>query len=256
MIVAVFGDVHGNAGGMYGLHRVWQEQHGQAIDLVLQTGDMGLWRTPEEMDAATRRRLANDPAELGWAAYLQGTQTAPVETWFVHGNHENFALLEVKEGQPVDPAGRIVFLAPGSIREFRRAGQTLLVAGLGGMEYRFGKYPIPPGRPVRKYLYPPALERLAGQKGKADVLLLHDAPLNKGLRNKFPTGSRRLTELVEALQPRFAFYGHYADPPEPFRLGQTLCAGMNSAAARRIPGRDGAMGILRTDAWEFDFVRP
>lgn len=256
MIVAVFGDVHGNLPGMYDLCTAWEKGSQERIDLVLQTGDMGLWQSVEEMDKATRKHFAKDQSELASAAYLSGEQTAPIETWFVHGNHENFALLGEKAGQAVDPGGLIRLLAPGTVREFTKGSQALRVAALGGMEYRFGKYPIPSDERVQKYLHPPSLEALHKKKPQADVLLLHDAPLNKGLRNKFPTGSKRLTELVETLQPRFAFYGHYHDPPEPFHIGKTLCAGTNFAGARRIPRRDGAMGILRTQPWQFRFVPP
>jgi Icc-related predicted phosphoesterase len=263
MIAAVFGDVHGNLCGMYKLCETWQQEHGEQIDVILQTGDIGLWRRPEEMDKATKRRYAEDKTELAAARYLSGKETAPIETWFVHGNHENFALLTENEGRAVDPAGRIVFLAPGSVRQFHKGKDILRVAALGGMEYRFGKYPLPSDERVQKYLNPRCLHELQKVSPKArppaarvDVLLLHDAPLNKGLRNKFPTGSKRLMELIEAIQPRFAFYGHYDDPPEPFRLGSTLCAGMNFAQAKRIPNRDGAMGVLRTDTWEFKFVEP
>jgi len=256
MVIAIFGDVHGNLPGMYELCKLWQRESKQQIDLVLQTGDMGLWESFEQMDKATRRHYAKDESELASAAYLSGRQTAPIETWFVHGNHDNFSLLRPKEGTAVDPPGQIIFLATGSIRQFRKDNDTLRVAALGGMEYQFGKYPVPSNERVQKYLHPPSLERLRNERPKVDVLLLHEAPLNKGLRNKFPTGSKRITELIEAVQPRFAFYGHYDDPPEPFYLGSTFCAGTNFAGAKRIPKRDGAMGILRTDTWEFHFVKP
>lgn len=264
MIVAVFGDVHGNLPGMYELCKSWQQGKKESIDLVLQTGDMGLWSSFGEgpplggtqMDKATKKHYAKDESELASAAYLSGKRTAVIETWFCHGNHENFPLLADKEGQAVDPAGRIIFLATGSVREFRKGKESLRIAALGGMEYRFGKFPIPSNERVQKYLHPPSLERLRKESLQVDVLLLHDAPLNRGLRNKFPTGSKRLTELIEVMQPRFAFYGHYDDPPEPFWLGSTFCAGTNFAGAKRIPNRDGAIGILRTDQWQFQFVEP
>ncbi|MFQ6034563.1 MAG: metallophosphoesterase [Sedimentisphaerales bacterium] len=256
MIVAVFGDIHGNLPGMYELCRNWQQDKYEHIDLVLQTGDIGLWRTFDEMDKATKKHFAKDQSELASAAYLSGKRTAPIETWFIHGNHDNFPLLVAKEGQAVDPAGRIIFLATGSVRELRKGNEVLRVAALGGMEYRFGKFPMPSNERVQKYLHPPSLERLQKESPQVDVLLLHDAPLNKGLRNRFPTGSKRLTELIETMQPRFVFYGHYDDPPEPFYLGPTLCVGTNSAGARHIPNRDGAMGILRTNLWQFHFVEP
>ena len=256
MIVALFGDVHGNLPGMYELCTLWQQDSGEQIDLVLQTGDMGLWSSYDQMDKATSKLLARDQTDLAAAQYLSGERTVPIETWFIHGNHENFALLAEREGQAVDPHGRIIFLPPGSIREFRKAADSLRIAALGGMEYRFGKYPIPSDERIQKYLHPPSLEKLMRPGVEADILLLHDAPLNKGLRSKFPTGSKRLKELIETMQPRFVFYGHYDDPPEPFHIGSTFCACMNFAAAKRIADRDGAMGILRTDNWEFNFVAP
>ena len=256
VIVAIFGDVHGNLPGMYQLCKNWQQENKEHIDLVLQTGDMGLWRCFGEMDKATRRHFAKDESELASAAYLSGKRSAPIETWFIHGNHDNFGLLADKEGQAVDPAGRIVFLATGSVRQFRKGNEVLRVAALGGIEYRFGKYPIASNERVQKYLHPPSLERLQKESPEVDVLLLHDAPLNKGLRNKFPTGSKRLTELIKMMRPRFVFYGHYDDPPEPFYLGSTFCVGTNFAGAKRIPNRDGAMGILRTEQWKFHFVEP
>ncbi|HUW19227.1 MAG TPA: metallophosphoesterase [Sedimentisphaerales bacterium] len=254
MIVAVFGDVHGNLPGMYRLARNWERKERLQIDLVLQTGDIGLWTCLEQMDRSTKKRSQEDRSQLAAAPYISGETTAPIETWFVHGNHENFSLLADKEDRAVDPGGRIIFLAPGSVREFHKGNETLTVAALGGMEYRFGKFPMPSDERVQKYLHPASLEELLNKSPKADVLLLHDAPLNKGLRNKFPTGSKRITRLIEAVQPRFAFYGHYDDPPDPFYIGHTLCAGMNLARAKRIPNRDGAMAILRTDNWEFHFV--
>lgn len=255
MIVAVFGDVHGNLPGLYDCVKRWEEKSGGKIDLVLQTGDMGLFRSEEEMDKASRKHLARDATELAAAVYLSGERGASVETWFAHGNHENFSLLKERENRAVDPAGRIVFLGPCAIREFRRDGESLRVAALGGMEYRFGKFPIPTDERISKYLHPPSLEKLQKEKPQADVLLLHEAPFNKGLRDQFPTGSKRITDLIEALRPRFAFYGHYGDPPEPFLIGPTLCACMNNVRAWRIQGRDGAMGIVRTQGWEFEFVK-
>ena len=256
MIVGIFGDVHGNLPGVYELCGRWEDENQEKIDLVLQTGDMGLYRSVEELDKATRKHFAKDDSELAAAAYLTGKRAAPIKTWFVHGNHENFALLSDKVDQPLDSAGRIIFLGPGSVRTFRKGDDVLRVAGLGWMEYRFGKYPLPSNERVQKYLHPASLNKLQSMDVKVDVLLLHDAPLNKGLRHKFPTGSKRLTELIEKMAPRFAFYGHYDDPPEPFQSGSTFCAGMNYAKAKRIPNRDGAMGILRAGTGEFRFVEP
>jgi hypothetical protein len=256
LILAVFGDVHGNLPGLYELCERWEREQAERIDLVLQTGDMGLWRSAEEMDRATQKHFADDRSELAGADYLSGKREAPLATWFVHGNHEDFRLLSQAESRALDPAGRIVFLGPGSVRAYAARGAELHVAALGGMEYRFGKHPIPSEERVQKYLHPPSLDALLRERPPVEVLLLHDAPFNKGLRARFPTGSQRITALIRALSPRFAFYGHYDDPPEPFRIGDTFCACLNYPGARRIPGRDGAMGILRSSPWAFDYVAP
>lgn len=255
MIVALFGDAHGNLPGLYQLCAEWEAETGRRVDLALQVGDMELWRTPEELKKADPRRRGVDDSVFGSAPYLSGEKPVPVETWFVHGNNENFGRLREAAGGGIDPAGRLVFLAPGTVREFRTGDETITVAGCGGMEYRFGKYPIPDEQPVHKYIYPPALEALEGERPAVDVLLLHEAPMNKGLRDKFPTGSKRITRLIEALAPRFAFYGHYDRPPEPFRIGRTLCACLNPEAGRKIPGRDGGMGVMDTESWEFGYVK-
>jgi len=255
MIVAIFGDVHGNLSGMYNLCQEWTEKAKRPIDLVLQTGDMGLFRSPEELDKTARKRLAaGDRSQLDAANYFTGERMAPIETWFCHGNHDNFPLLAAHENQAVDPGERLIFLGPGALREFRKGTETLRVAALGGIEYRFGKHPLPSPERIQKYLHPTSAAELMRTKPPMDILLTHDAPFNKGLRTRFPTGSQRLTQLIEMLQPRFAFYGHYDDPPEPFRLGATLCVGMNQRTARHIPERDGAMGILDTERGTFTFV--
>jgi Icc-related predicted phosphoesterase len=256
MILALFGDVHGNLAGLYGLCQQWEQEADQKIDLVLQTGDMGLWRYEDSLDKATRKHLKHDRTELAGIAYLSGQLLAPIETWFVHGNHEDFRLLREPGGNSLDPAGKIHFLAPGTVQDFCKNEDRVRVAALGGMEYRFGKHLPPEEGAVQKYLHAPSLERLRKEHPKVDILLLHDAPLNRGLKDTFPTGSRRITELIEHLQPRFAFYGHYRDPPAPFRIRSTVCACLNLPQARRIPGRDGSMGILRTGQWVFKFVAP
>lgn len=255
MLIAVFGDVHGNLAGLYALCAEWENTSGRKIDLALQIGDMELWRNAEEMKAADPKRRNVDNSFLAAAPYVSGEKPIPVETWFIHGNNENYELLRSAPGGKIDPEGRLVYLAPGVVREFQDQNEKITICGFGGMEYRFGKFPIPNEQPVHKYIYPPAIEALEREKLSVDILLLHDAPMNKGLRDKFPTGSKRITHLIETLAPKCAFYGHYDNPPEPFRIGPTLCACLNQTGARHIPNRDGGMAILDTDGWSLAFVR-
>jgi hypothetical protein len=37
-------------------------------------------------------------------------------------------------------------------------------------------------------------------------------------------------------------------------MGKTLCVGMNNPRTLRLPRRDGAMGIIDTSNWTFEFI--
>jgi len=242
MILAIFGDIHGNLKDMYGLGERWQEQNARSIDLVLQTGDLGVWHDQSVLDRATARWVERDPTERACADYIAGRERAPIPTVFVAGNHEDFDFLAQHRHQPIDPFGMITFLDSGSTFKFQKGVETVRIAGLGGTHPQRVKPQNRARHLGRKYFSPEAVKRLMALGVAAvDILLTHEAPVGKGLlndgtsrwgvfgaplavhdgrpivrrlrrANDVPspeTGAEEITQLIQHLQPRYAFWGHY-----------------------------------------------
>ena len=255
MILAIFGDIHGNLKDMYGLCERWQEQNARSIDWVFQTGDLGVWHDQSVLDRATIRWMERDPTERAFADYIAGRERATIPTVFVAGNHEDFDFLAQHRNQPLDPFGMITFLDSGSTFKFQKSVETVRIAGLGGTHPQRVKPQNRARHLGRKYFLPEAVERLMALRAAAvDILLTHEAPAGKGLLNQPETGAEEITQLIQHLQPRYAFWGHYGHPPPPFYIGRTLCVCMNQPNSVHVPRRDGGMGIVDTRNWSFVLV--
>jgi Icc-related predicted phosphoesterase len=251
MHLAVFGDVHGNLAMMYRYVGKWERKQNIQIAAVLQTGDLGVFKRGGPLDKATSRYMKNDPTELGCADYISGEKRASHLTLFVRGNHEDFDFLMGTSNAHIDPFGLIRHLSSGKVFVIEKGKETVRVNGLGGVLGRAG-FTKGDGR---KYFTDKECNRLLClEKGSMDILLFHEAPKGYGVRNLSDAGADEVTLLIEHLQPHLAFYGHYGYPPEPFYIGKTLCAGMNNPDALLLPNRDGAMGVIDTSNWAFEFV--
>ena len=253
MYLAVFGDVHGNLDDMYHYVQKWEQKHRAKITAVLQTGDMGVFRWESPLDRATARHAEKDPSELGCADYIVGQKRASHLTLFVRGNHEDFDFLFGAGRTHIDPYGMIRHLRSGEVFVIEEGKERVYVSGLGGIICRRSGFWI--DRPRKYFTDEECYCLLNLEPDSVDILLFHEAPKGYGLINRPDTGADEVTLIIEYLQPRFAFYGHYGYPPEPFYIGRTLCVGMNNPNALRLPRRDGAMGILDTSTWTFEFVR-
>jgi Icc-related predicted phosphoesterase len=252
MYLAVFGDVHGNLDDLYTFCRMWQEKTGKVISAVLQVGDMGVFRRTGPLDKATVKFAKEDPSELGCSDYIEGTKEATHLTVFVRGNHEDFEFLSGAGHNHIDPFGTIKHLDSGEIFKIAAGSEMATVSGLGGV---FSGAPQVEKRQSGKYFTDDECGRLFRlSPEKVDILLFHEAPYGRGLRHSEGTGSKKITRIIEDLRPRFALYGHYGNPPDPFRSGRTLCVGMNNREALHLPRRHGGMGIVDTSAWSFAFV--
>lgn len=133
-VIAVFGDVHGQLEGMYGLCRSWEDETGQAIAAILQTGDLGVFPDPANLDRATRRHAERDPSELGASSYLSGSRVPRVPALFGRGNHEDFDFLgRFPDGRPVDLHCRLILLGSSRPRVLDVGVCHVSIAGLGGI---------------------------------------------------------------------------------------------------------------------------
>ncbi len=249
MVLALCGDLHGALDALYARIAAWEARSGRTVDLVLQAGDLGAFSRSSPLDSKTRKRVKEDPTELGAADYIEGTKAAPRETWFVRGNHEDFAILAAHLDAAIDPAGRIRHLAGGKVYSTPGGAR---VAALGGIQPRKVNEP---GLP--KYVQPEeAAGLLALPEGSADIFLSHDGPIGTSLAGMPSAGSVAVYDVLKRLRPRWHFFGHYDRPLPPFEIGGARSICLNAPGPARIPGRDGAVGRLDVEAGTFAWIDP
>lgn len=258
LLLAVFGDLHGQLAAAYDAVAHWEHHHDEQIDAVLQTGDLGAIHDARGIDGATFRHFLQDPTELGGLLYLHGILEATHPTYFVRGNHEDFDHLLEHKSEAVDPAGKLVHLwATDPIELEGGDGTTCRIAGLGGIDGSIASKKRQRERAGRQYFHQEELDALTqARSGDVDILLTHDGPQGRCLKRDPDAGSETIREVIEHLQPRFAFFGHYGDPPGPFTLGDTSVIPTEGAGPWSVPGRHAAMGILDTSNWSFRYVEP
>lgn len=247
MRLAVFGDVHGKLAQMTLQVALWEAKHDESIHAVLQVGDMGLFEEYEKADSTTKSHVEAGLSGVSYLRVLDGDLPL-YRTYFTRGNHEDFEFLADHQDETVDPQGRLMHLRDATIRNIGTHEDQVLIAGLGGIEPAEAKPTMWEAHVGARYVDPDAVDLLLDKEpGSVDVLLTHDAPWGYGLEDNPETGSRMVREVVEHLQPRFHFYGHYHDPPEPFQLGDTRCVGLHQDVDQ-LDGW-GAPAVLDTSDW-------
>ena len=240
---------------MYEMCNAWERNSGRTIYRVLQTGDLGIFASEHDLDRATRKHAKRDSTELGAIPYVTGSKIPTHKTIFVAGNHEDFNFLRKHENQTIDPSGRLYYLA-SSVVEVNSEDEHVYVAGYSGIHPQTpNENRAEAGRGFRHHDLE-ASELLMKHDAKTDILLTHDGPACEELERTHGkgAGSPVVRKLIEKLQPRFAVFGHYGRPPEPFMISNTLVVPMNNSRALTVPKRHGGMGILDTDSWKFSFV--
>lgn len=258
LLLAVFGDLHGNLIGAYDAVAHWEHNTGQAIEAILQVGDLGAIHDARKIDGATHRHFRRDPTELGGLLYLHGLLDPTHPTYFVRGNHEDFDYLLERKGEPVDPSGLLVHLwGTKPVTLEGDDGATCRIGGLGGVDGSLVSPKRQRARAGREYFHEEELVALEGMgEGELDILLTHDGPKGHCLVRDPGAGSQAITKLIERLQPRVHFFGHYGGAPPAFQLGRTRVFPMDGRGEWSVPGRHAAMGIIDTTDWSFRFIEP
>ena len=260
----VVGDLHGRVLPAFRLALVWQREHGQRVDGLLQVGDLGYYPDPARMDRATLKHAKDDPLELGVLDVVQPSKRAdevfsdpevPQGLWFIGGNHEDheqLRRLDRAAGRqatdfPVDHYLRVRCIRDGDVTTLTGG---LRVAGLWGID---GQAPharknCPEGGRIN------SRSAVALSASSFDVLLSHDSPRDAMIEG---AGSEAISEILVLAQPSFAFFGHYHGKPlyseqdfAPTRLyfmhGLELRAHGGHAEA-------GSVGVLRWQNGQGDF---
>ena len=257
MRIAIAGDVHGHLALLYAILGRWQRETGQPIHLILQVGDLGAFGPGGALDRATQRHARSDPEELGFKDFA-GPNPPPTlldprpPLVFIPGNHEDFAYLERKQAEagpslvyPVSDDGKILGLRSGGVWSTTREDRTIRIGGVSGVA----------GRSARRGYHPrvhlddeEALDLAERGPGAMDILISHERP--SAVAGKFRHdlgGSEALSLLIEATQPRFAFFGHY-DRNDEHYLGRTRVMGLTGCGyERRGAGPAKRGGIVMLD---------
>ncbi len=219
MNIAIFADVHGRILLALKLCARWQQETGEALDLILQAGDMGIYPSMDRLDSATLRYAQREPTELGFMQdFRKRDDASPVAATFaaldcpfvfVRGNHEDQDYLDRLERAAsgptfaVDAYGRLLCLKTGEpLVVTGRDGSSLSVLGIG----RIG--PTSERQRVIKdtHIQPAETAKLGRVKGHTDVLLTHDAPPRGEM------GIPAMRAVLDRMQPRYHFYGHIGGP--------------------------------------------
>ncbi len=207
MIICAAGDIHGSLDRLYADVLAFEAALGARFEWVLQVGDFGVWPDPNRIDRATR----NHEGAGDFPAWFTANRPVPRPTLFIKGNHEDFIWLDGRSDPELLPG--LFYLANGGT--FELGPRSIQVGGIGGcfgpsdfdrQSKRLQGY-------ARRHYTRDEIDTLVN-KGRVDVLLVHDAPA--GVR--FTTHRRGvgyvsqaagLDVLVDRVRPRVCFFGHH-----------------------------------------------
>jgi hypothetical protein len=262
MLIGFVGDVHGRVLHMLALVLEWQRRSSRRFDQVIQVGDMGAFPDPGRLDEATQRFAGLDKTELDFSRLLTARgalaealtltrETLSTPAWFIRGNHEDFNWLNERLGTAnvacVDRFDLLHYVRDGWVVTLG----DLRVAFLGGTEA---------GAPQERIDEQAAFRWLSEPPHSIDVLVTHDAPY--GVATGYfgqVQGSRKVTQLIEKVQPRYHIAGHLHHMIGPEQYGRTAYLGLSSLLPS--PGRaslpavqPGSLAVLDTDANRIEFV--
>jgi predicted phosphodiesterase len=243
MSIMVVGDTHGKLDQMYAHVQQWEREHDEPIELVLQVGDFGAFPDMNKLDRATKQHWEKGDGKVvidQFPRHLRREINALKPTIFIKGNHEDFDFLEGKENTFI--AENIFYLGNGSVT----VHNGIRIGGIGGNRSGSNKYFT--ARKLhgwrRRHFTQEDIARLAisaGKVGGLDILLTHDSIEREDGAGK-KIGAPEITSSILALQPSYAFSGHYHAPFQA-RLGNTAVYGMAHF------GSDGCFQVIRLGAW-------
>ena len=195
MRIAIVGDIHGKIKLMY------EKVHEQGqVDMIFQVGDFGVFLDKASLDRAT---IKHDGFIPDFMEYHKGIREAPIPTYFIKGNHEDFDFLEAHEKN--NEVARNIFYLPNQtiIKPDGRIKIGILGGNWSWKYYMKGK--LKKKKDKRQYFNQQDIEFF--RKHPVNILLFHAYPQGV-MKNGEDKGSPRLTELIEEIQPRYAFHGH------------------------------------------------
>jgi Icc-related predicted phosphoesterase len=232
MLICGAGDIHGALDRLYEDVLAFEASLGLRFESVLHVGDFGVWPDATRIDKATKK---HDGAG-DFPVWLAQRRTAPCQTVFIKGNHEDFVWLDAQASDEVLPG--IHYLRNGRVIDLGEGRDSVRVGGVGGCfgpsDYERRAKDLQ-GYAKRHYTKDD-IDELSKHSG-IDVLLVHDAP--RGVRfdrhrhgSGYVSQAAGLDELIARAGPRVCFFGHHHTRVDAEVAG-VRCLGLNKV---RMPG--------------------
>lgn len=240
------GDTHGNTPAIEKLARQARQDN---CDCVFILGDFGYWEHTSEGRAWLYKvnRVMN--RELGMPLY------------WIDGNHENHTLLREKHvkgrDEMIEIYPKVIYVPRGHSWEWDEVKFTAL-----GGAYSVDVGSRIEGRdwwPEEMITYSEA--KRAVDKGKTDVLLTHDCPLEVPLGSVIPgfykvdmnTASNRglISSVVDEVQPKVILHGHYHSSyvgTYDFKHGRVVVHGLDASWPSQ--SWNGSYRVFDTEDWK------
>jgi Icc-related predicted phosphoesterase len=231
MKIAFVGDIHGRVFHAIATIIKWQTINNQKLDMIIQVGDLGAYPKPDDT-MLNNKFILEDPTELDFSKYINADLELQDDLWyarhqlsqpihFIRGNHEDFEWLNLisENGTKItaiDKFDIIRYIPDGTIIDLN----GIKIAFLGGIETDKEE--------LRAIDFKAYSNLIKYEPGVIDILVTHDSLYGTGISFKGEVqGSKKVTQLVEAIQPKYLVAGHYHHMIEPQQIGTTKYLGLN-----------------------------
>lgn len=218
--LAIFADIHGKFLLPFKLVDYYQTLTGQAIDAIIQCGDMGVFPDKNNMDKATLRHARHDRDELGFmdnfvkmdSDIAKFLNTLNIPMYAVRGNHENHDFLDNLENNSdknlpyfhIDCYQKIRVLKTGFPLILTNDTDSISLLGIGRIGDRKGRE----HKTFIQNYEREQLKKLYKTCGDIDILITHDKPI-ESIRGY---GSSDVADALDNIAFCYHFYGHTGEP--------------------------------------------
>jgi len=228
MNILVFSDPHGRIALIYRIIYEFQKNKNFDVDLVLVTGDLGIFPDINKMDKMSLKFALKDASEFGFSRYFEPIissytpfkeigQTESVfmekilpaikcKIIFVGGNHEDYEYLKLCINNqdvivPVEKRKKLWYLQNNYIYDFN----GLRICGISGLDKnkcnpkKHNPMALIDDNKIRNFID-------SVFNYKPHILLTHD-----GLNNpsQIPDNSSCFLSVIQNINPVYHFFGHY-----------------------------------------------
>ena len=221
--ISIIGDTHGYLDKM--IANITSD-----TDFVLQVGDFGVYLKDSNLSSIPEHRRE----QLGqFNKYFEARKSFPVPVYFCKGNHEDFEFLQKYESKN-EILKNLFYVTNGSVMDI----QGVVVAFLGGnFSPKWFEKETPNFNPKHSqnhkifgYLRKAEIDTILNYPGKIDILITHEPSFGPEFQvqsNPRPYGCQAIQDLIEEIQPDYAFSGHIHKFAEG-QIGKTKCVALGA----------------------------